>query len=262
MRREGRIRRFFGPPGSRRRRRLRSVPVLGPTLVTAVATYRRVRQAWEKTRLAFVRARTDFKNRRAPTTPNITRKNTRRAYDRVYDDDRLLTEYLSPGRAAFYAEVAELAATCHPGSVVDVGCGPGNLLRALVDRATPERVVGIDYAAAGIRRAKELVPSGEFHAESLYEVQPTERFDLVLCTEVLEHLHDPEAAMDLLLRLCTDSGTILITVPDGAQDEWEGHRNFWSEAQLDEFLSSYGEVSVSRIRSDPMSLLAVVRPRP
>jgi SAM-dependent methyltransferase len=261
MRREGRIRRFFGPPGSARRRRLRSLPVLGPVLVVIVDAYRSVRRRREAVSQAFSRARTDFKNRRAGTAPNITRRNTRRAYDRVYGDDRLLSEYLVPERVAFYAEVAEVAVAGHPRSVVDVGCGAGNLLRELVDKAAPDRIVGIDYAAAGVRRAQKLVPSGEFHAQSLYNVRVADTFDLVLCTEVLEHLSDPAAAMDLLKRLCAASGTILITVPDGAQDEWEGHRNFWSEGELEEFLRPYGDVEVSRMRADPMSLLAVVRPR-
>ena len=262
MRREGRIRRFLGPPGSARRRRLGSLPVLGSVLVAAVNAYRSVRRAREEASQALLRARTDFKNRRAVTAPNITRRNTRRAYERVYGDDRLLSEYLVPGRVAFYAEVAEAAAAGDPRSVVDVGCGAGNLLQEVVEKAAPSRVVGIDYAAAGVRRAQKLVPSGEFHAQSLYDVRLPETFDLVLCTEVLEHLSDPDAAMDVLTRLCAASGTILITVPDGAEDEWEGHLNFWSEEELYGFLRRYGDVDISRMRADPMSLLAVVRPRP
>src|SRR5437763_1183805 len=207
MRREARIRRFFGPPGSARRRRLRRLPVLGRALIVGVGAFRRSRQAWEETNQALLRRRTDFKTRRAATAPNITRRNTRRAYERVYGDDRLLNEYLAPGRVAFYTELAEFAATQSPRSVIDVGCGAGNLLRAVVEKAGPERVVGIDYAAAGVRRAKELVPSGEFHAQSLYDVTTSETFDLVLCTEVLEHLRDPETAVDLLVRLCAGSGT-------------------------------------------------------
>jgi 2-polyprenyl-3-methyl-5-hydroxy-6-metoxy-1,4-benzoquinol methylase len=101
-----------------------------------------------------------------------------------------------------------------------------------------------------------------FHAQSLYDVESTDTFDLVLCTEVLEHLRRPAAAMDVLVRLCAASGSILITVPDGAQDEFEGHRSFWSEGQLEEFLRRYGEVVVSRMRANSMSLLAVVRPGP
>jgi 2-polyprenyl-3-methyl-5-hydroxy-6-metoxy-1,4-benzoquinol methylase len=194
--------------------------------------------------------------------PNITRKNNRRAYDRVYGDDELLAEYLAPDRVALYADVAELSAQERPRAVIDVGCGAGSLLQAVVARTSPqpERIVGIDYAGTGIERAKQLVPSGEFRTESLYDLDSLETFDLVLCTEVLEHVRDPTKAVEVLVRICAKHGAILITVPDGEQDSWEGHRSFWSKGELEAFLSPYGSVEVSRLGTGENSLLAVVRP--
>ena len=81
----------------------------------------------------------------------------------------------------------------------------------------------------------------------------------MLCTEVLEHVRAPEDAADVLVRLCASPGTIVITVPDGAQDAWQGHLNFWTEAALEDFLGRYGNAEVSRMRTDAASLLAVVR---
>jgi len=234
--------------------------VVGPLFGAAVRSYRALRDVWIETLLALQRVRTDFRNRRARTVPNIARRNNRRAYESIYGDDSLLSEYVGPEREAFYEEVAEISAQEAPRAVIDVGCGAGNLLRSVVEKTTPDRVVGIDYATAGIRRAKQLVPSGDFRAESLYDVDLDEKFDLVLCTEVLEHVRDPEGAVEVLVRLCARPGAIVITVPDGAQDSWEGHRNFWSEPELETFLSHYGKVEISRMSSDAISLLAVVRP--
>jgi 2-polyprenyl-3-methyl-5-hydroxy-6-metoxy-1,4-benzoquinol methylase len=208
------------------------------------------------------RAQTDFKNSRAVTARNVARRNDRRAYEQIFEDEQLLSEYLAPERITFYAEVARIVAEENPRSVIDVGCGAGNLLRAVVDAAAPERVVGIDHATAGIRRARQLVPSGDFHARSLYDLDLAETFDLVLCTEVLEHLADPDRAMAALMRLCAPAGEIVITVPDGAQDTWEGHRNFWSQSEFEEFLRGYGRAEVTRMDADPASLFAVVRPEP
>lgn len=234
--------------------------MLGPILVAGVFGFRRTRDTWRELELAIERARTDFRNSRAKTVRNITRSNNRRAYERVYGDDELLSEYLGSERVFFYAQVAERATSELPRAVIDVGCGAGDLLRAVVDRAAPERVVGIDYASAGIRRASELVPEGEFHARSLYDLDVAETFDLVLCTEVLEHLRDPQRAMEVLVSLCARPGSIVITVPDGERDDWEGHRNFWNEAELGTFLRRYGEVEIARMGTDEISLLAVVRP--
>jgi 2-polyprenyl-3-methyl-5-hydroxy-6-metoxy-1,4-benzoquinol methylase len=231
-------------------------------LSASVHLYRRLRDACIEARLAVRRAHTDFKNSRAVTARNVARRNDRRAYERIFEDERLLREYLAPERISFYAEVARIVAEKKPRSVIDVGCGAGDLLRAVVDAAAPERLVGIDHAAAGIRRAKELVPAGEFHARNLYDLDLAENFDLVLCTEVLEHLTEPDRAMAVLMGLCAPAGEIVITVPDGAQDTWEGHRNFWSESELGEFLRGYGRAEVTRMDADSTSLFAVVRPKP
>jgi 2-polyprenyl-3-methyl-5-hydroxy-6-metoxy-1,4-benzoquinol methylase len=221
--------------------------------------YRRLRDARIEAGLALQRAQTDFKTSHALTARNVARRNNRQAYERIFEDERLLDEYLAPARLDFYAEVARITAMKQPRSVIDVGCGAGDLLRAVVEAAAPERVVGIDHAAAGIRRARRLVPAGEFHTRSLYDLDLAEQFDLVLCTEVLEHLAKPHAAMAVLVRLCGASGEIVITVPDGAHDAWEGHRNFWTISELEEFLGGFGNAEVTRMRIDPTSLFGVVR---
>lgn len=172
-----------------------------------------------------------------------------------------MTEYLAPERLAFYREVASVSARLHPRSVVDIGCGTGHLLHELVEVAPPGRVVGIDYSSAGIGRARALVPSGEFHVASLYDLQLGETFELVLCTEVLEHLPDPGTAVERLLQLCAPSGAILITVPDGAVDTWEGHLNFWTDVELEAFLGRYGAVELMRLGADLLAILRKVEAR-
>jgi 2-polyprenyl-3-methyl-5-hydroxy-6-metoxy-1,4-benzoquinol methylase len=185
-----------------------------------------------------------------PGTESVTRSNTLEAYERVYGSDRLLAEYLDPARLKFYEEVATTCARLEPRRVIDVGCGTGNLLRFLVDRlsTSPELVVGVDHASAGIDRARERLPTASWFVGDLYTLSPTlDRFDLVLCTEVLEHLEEPARAVEMLRRLCASGGHVAITVPDGAQDSWEGHVNFWDEDQLRAFLAPHGLVDLVRI---------------
>jgi 2-polyprenyl-3-methyl-5-hydroxy-6-metoxy-1,4-benzoquinol methylase len=193
---------------------------------------------------------------------NITRKNTLRAYNRVYRSDSLLAEYLAPSRLAFYDEVAKRLARLTPRRVIDVGCGPGHLLRSLVDHTPvdPEVVVGVDRSRSAIRRARALVPEGRFEVADLYRLPlDAERFDLVLCIEVLEHLREPALAVDALSRLCAHGGRVAITVPDGAQDSWEGHVNFWDEGEFHAFLAPHALVGIDRIE-DGRTFLAWLAP--
>lgn len=233
---------------------------MGGLLGASVSRYRALRDARLRKQHELRNAYVSFRNHHDARASNITRKNTRRAYERVYSDDRLLAEYLTPERVDFYEEVAELCGRWNPRSVIDVGCGSGHLLRALMDKTSPQRVVGIDHAIAGIERARQLLPSAELEARDLRELELDETFELVLCTEVLEHLADPGAAMRVLTWLCAETGVIVVTVPDGAQDTWKGHRNFWNETELHEFLRDYGRVEVSRMRRAKTSLFAVVKP--
>jgi 2-polyprenyl-3-methyl-5-hydroxy-6-metoxy-1,4-benzoquinol methylase len=192
----------------------------------------------------------------------VTSENTLEAYNAVYASDRLLNEYLSPSRNEFYEELATIFAALAPRRVIDVGCGTGHLLRFVVDRmtATPEKIVGVDHSEAGIRRARELLPSATFVVDDLYGLSLEEgEFDLVLCTEVLEHLTEPDRAVGVLRKICARDGRVAITVPDGAQDSWEGHVNFWDEHDLRAFLAPHGLARVDRIEGG-RTLLAWLAP--
>jgi len=191
----------------------------------------------------------------------VTRRNTLAAYNRVYASDRLLHEYLSPERLSFYEELATIFAPLGPKRLIDVGCGTGHLLRFTADRMAvpPERIVGVDHSEDGIGRGRQLLPSATWIVADLYDLALTEEFDLVLCTEVLEHLDEPGRAVDQLLRLCAPDGRVAITVPDGAQDHWEGHINYWDESQLGAFLTPSGLTAIERIE-DGRAFLAWLSP--
>jgi 2-polyprenyl-3-methyl-5-hydroxy-6-metoxy-1,4-benzoquinol methylase len=194
---------------------------------------------------------------------NLTRKNTLRGYNRVYRSDSLLAEYLSPERRRFYEEVAQRCTPYIPRRIVDVGCGTGELLRLLVDRlsAEPELVVGVDASRGGIRRARGTLAKARWVVGDLYRL-PADlaQFDLVLCTEVLEHVREPRRAIDVLRRLCASDGRVAVTVPDGAQDSWEGHVNFWTETELRRFLEPEGLLELERIE-DGRAFLAWLAPK-
>lgn len=220
---------------------------------------RRLSRKWQGLRLEF-----DYRYGRSAR--NVTRRNSRRAYEKLYAADDLLSEYLVPERLEFYDEVASIASHYVRRSVVDFGCGSGNLLRAVLDRAAdscegrPQRVLALDHARSAVKRTADLVPEAEGRVFDLMRDDlGGERFDLVLCTEVLEHLRRPGIARDRLAAACAPGGTILITVPDGAIDAWEGHVNFWTEDGLASFLEPIGATTVERIDAG-RGLLALVRP--
>lgn len=202
-----------------------------------------------------------FRASREVSVKTVAAANTREAFDRLYGSPELLGEYLGAERLAFYRQVAELCVEFSPRSIVDVGCGSGHLLRALADRLSDIGVmVGVDEAPQAIARLREVVPEAIGVIASVYDVEvDPEAFDLVVCTEVLEHLDRPDAALDVLRRLCAPGGRIVATVPDGDIDDFEGHVNFWNVSEFERLLSRVGPASVSRL--DDTTFVGIVSAR-
>ena len=110
----------------------------------------------------------------------------------------------------FLGSVRELLGSIEYGSVLEVGCGPGDL----ASRILPPQVdyLGIDIDETEIEIARKQHPQLSFQAGSAYEL-PVESnsFDLVIACEVLEHLEDPAKALAEIDRVA--NRWVLVSVP-------------------------------------------------
>jgi 2-polyprenyl-3-methyl-5-hydroxy-6-metoxy-1,4-benzoquinol methylase len=99
--------------------------------------------------------------------------------------------------------------------VLDVGCGNGSNSFPLASLG--HHLLGIDISAESIHHAslKNSFPNARFLVHNLLEKSLDETFDLVLCSEVLEHLPNPEPLLLAMARILEPGGLLLITVPNG-----------------------------------------------
>ena len=126
-------------------------------------------------------------------------------YNRIADIKRLqiITETLEknlPARAA----------------VLDVGCGNGIIASGIGRKGF--RVLGIDVSEKAIEKARELntLPNVQFEVVSAEQlVSDGKKYQGVICSEVLEHLHHPEKLLRTLYESLTDDGILIVTVPNG-----------------------------------------------
>jgi len=114
----------------------------------------------------------------------------------------------------FLSSFDQLVARAEPRSVLEVGCGPGDLSLRMSRQGYD--VLGTDISGRMIREARKRVVDGgdkaRFERIDLFDLEPEAgRYDLVVCCEVLEHLNEPEEAMCHLSRLTR--AHLLFSVP-------------------------------------------------
>jgi len=99
--------------------------------------------------------------------------------------------------------------------IVDVGCGDGAATR-LASQVNPgHRFVGVDWSADALRHARrhgltlvqaEIEPAGLPIASGCA--------DVVIMSELIEHLIDPDSALEEAWRVLKPGGTLLLSTPN------------------------------------------------
>ncbi len=100
--------------------------------------------------------------------------------------------------------------------ILDVGCGNGVISRHL--GRVGFRVIGIDVSEKTIEkaRASTTLPNVSFMNKSAEElIAEGEQYDAVICSEVLEHLKNPAALLQVLHGCLKENGKLIVTVPNG-----------------------------------------------
>lgn len=103
--------------------------------------------------------------------------------------------------AHFFGRLASVVEPLERSSVLDAGCGEGETIERLRP-LLPQDTVGVDHNPACIDYSCRRHPDVEFAVHDIRALPfADDRFDLVLCTEVLEHLEEPELALAELSRV-------------------------------------------------------------
>ena len=148
-----------------------------------------------------------------------------------------------------------------PGTrILDVGCGNGFKAGQFLARGC--RVVGIDLSESGIAIARETYPRARFELlpadDKLLENLQTEPFDVVVSTEVIEHLYEPRKFVAGCYAAVKPAGRFIVSTPyhgylknlsiallNGCDQHANpladgGHIKFWSKRTLSALLRESG----------------------
>ena len=110
----------------------------------------------------------------------------------------------------------------HNGSMLDVGCGEGRHIFGVMQEYPMMKCVGLDMDDDSLKKAAEGYSyfesisevGAEFIKGSAYSLPfPDNTFDLIVCSEVLEHLHEYHDAVIEINRVLKPGGKFFASVP-------------------------------------------------
>jgi len=175
-------------------------------------------------------------------------------YFQPVSDDQALNAHRIFPRVAWALDVAK---EVRPRSVLDIGCLEGYAVLTIANHVdSVEHGVGVDLSEDGIRLAEQRAETSKlpvhFHQGAIEDFLKNcdEEFDLILMFEVIEHVKNPVHVLDLIDRVKSKSGTVLISTPDfeaptfGKDDEQNKcHIRLYTTADEDyEATNKYGTV--------------------
>ncbi|OPG02710.1 SAM-dependent methyltransferase [Streptomyces sp. GKU 895] len=100
-------------------------------------------------------------------------------------------------------------------TILDIGCGDGTAAATAAPLLPSHRLVGVDWSQDALRRARTRIPyavRGELTGGGLPFGSGS--VDAVLFSEVVEHLVDPDAAMDEIRRVLRPGGHLMLSTPN------------------------------------------------
>ena len=96
----------------------------------------------------------------------------------------------------------------NPGqSVIEIGCAAGDMIAQVPGR----RKVGIDFCPELVEQAREAHPDVEFHVMEAENITLSEKFDVILLSNLTGYLMDIELVLDQVAKLCHPHSRVIIT---------------------------------------------------
>jgi SAM-dependent methyltransferase len=135
-----------------------------------------------------------------------------------------------------------------PRRVLDIGSGTGDLAAVVRAELPAAEILGLELSKEGVDLARRKVPDASFEERDLMAPEPPSAKHRAwathaVCSEVLEHLDEPEQLLRNAIPYLAPGGVLIVTVPSGpmsAFDRHIGHRRHFQPKDLRRLLDRAG----------------------
>lgn len=120
--------------------------------------------------------------------------------------------------------------------ILDVGCGDGVISEPIMKMGNYVAALELPTVATLAKKCKvSTVMAGD--AEQL--AFASESFDLVIASEVVEHLWQPKSFLNEAYRVLKPAGYLIIETPEGEEGlNYDSHKHYFTVEQLEHMLST------------------------
>jgi 2-polyprenyl-3-methyl-5-hydroxy-6-metoxy-1,4-benzoquinol methylase len=162
-----------------------------------------------------------------------------------------------------YPKLSELIYQNKEDYILDLGCGNGSLAKKLINHGF-QNIYGVDASVQGIKLAAKGINNRFFVQDiSSKELPNTIKsfpFKIIISTEVIEHLYNPDEFIDFCKNILIKNGggELILSTPYHGYlknlvlsifNKWDhhhtvlwqgGHIKFWSKKTLSNLLNNHG----------------------
>ncbi|SEA49246.1 Methyltransferase domain-containing protein [Desulfuromusa kysingii] len=152
----------------------------------------------------------------------------------------------------------------HAKSLIDLGCGPGNVSKIFFDQNPSYEITGFDLSEEMVNQAKQNVPNGQFYVGDLRSIDLQETYDIAIASFCIVHLSNKETEKFIqnISKIINHNGYLYLSFMEGNKTQYEAtcfsekeiYFNYFKRAVIIKLLEKAGfeikEISEQNYKED------------
>jgi SAM-dependent methyltransferase len=134
------------------------------------------------------------------------------------------------------------------GQILDVGCSSGGFLAYL--KGDSWALNGIEASLPTAERARAITGGNIVAGDVMDAVFPPASMDVITCSDVLEHLYEPQAVLRRISTWLKPGGIFYVFVPNIMSWEARAFRSYWYGLDLPRHLHHFSVESLTALAKD------------